>query len=393
MTASPTDMALIFSLEEDQKKELIDMCITGELQGFIKLRQQRRKNTQKVPEEVPLGSEPVLEYIEDLERRRRIFEELHHLQVQVSAYQRLNMAVLGVVMVAPIHYLEASFDQIRHWAWASDRDANREVWPPSISTSAHTSTQSTPGMNTPRDVRNEFASDLCKQRDNDECILTGTLHPEAAQIFPLETLRHRDLGRFEGLLQTFWGEEQAKIWVDLVQNKTIIESARNLLSFNHQIHWWFKNGNLALKPLRQLDDGSVVVQFHWLKRHQIKPTTKFEGSVNDFVKNAGLEDNSAWGDIMAYTKGGLPLRTGQTFTLKADKDRPELVPSFELLKLSWDMLRIIAISGAAEPKALWKEDGRGSNTWADDVSSRLRSWMGQDDQMEDDESETVDSRD
>ncbi|UKZ67000.1 uncharacterized protein TrAtP1_008164 [Trichoderma atroviride] len=96
---------------------------------------------------------------------------------------------------------------------------------------------------------------------------------------------------------------------------------------------------------------------------------------------------------MAYTKGGLPLRTGQTFTLKADKDRPELVPSFELLKLSWDMLRIIAISGAAEPKALWKEDGRGSNAWADDVSSRLRSWMGQDDQMEDDESETVDSRD
>ncbi|KAM0510952.1 hypothetical protein ACHAPE_010383 [Trichoderma viride] len=229
-------------------------------------------------------------------------------------------------------------------------------------------------------------------RDNGECILTGTLHPEAAQIFPLETLRHTKFNTFRWLLETFWGKEQAKIWLDLVESTTIIESVRNLLSFNRQIQWWFRNGNLALKPLRQLEDGSVVVQLHWLKRHQIQPTTKFEGSVNDFMKNAGLEDNSAWGDILAYGKDGLPFRTGQTFTLRADKDRPELVPSFELLKLSWDMLRIIAISGAAEPRVLWK-DGRDSNTWADDVSFKLRSWMDQNHQMEeDDESETVDSR-
>jgi hypothetical protein len=70
-----------------------------------------------------------------------------------------------------------------------------------------------------------------------------------------------------------------------------------------------------------------------------------------------------------------------------------LVPSFELLKLSWDMLRIIAISGAAEPKELWR-DNCDPNTWVDDVSIKLRSWMNQNDQMEEDgESETVDSRD
>lgn len=114
--------------------------------------------------------------------------------------------------------------------------------------------------------------------------------------------------------------------------------------------------------------------------------------MNDFMKNAGLEDNSAWGDILAYGKDGVPLRTGQIFTLKADKDKPELAPSFELLKLSWEMLRIIAISGAAEPKTLWREDC-GSNAWLSEVSTRLRSWMDQSDQMEDDESETVESRD
>lgn len=111
------------------------------------------------------------------------------------------------------------------------------------------------------------------------------------------------------------------------------------------------------------------------------------------MKNAGLEDNSAWGDILAHGKDGLPLRTGQTFILRADKDRPELAPSFELLKLSWDMLRIIAISGAAEPKELWR-DNRDPNTWADDVSFGLQSWMDQNLQMEEDgEAETINSRD
>lgn len=116
MTASPTDMALIFSLEEDQKRELIDMCITGELQGYIKLRQQKGKATQKIPEDVPPGSEPVLEYIEDLERRQRIFEELYHLQIQTSDYEQLNMLVFGVVMIAPMPCLEACLDRIRDLA-------------------------------------------------------------------------------------------------------------------------------------------------------------------------------------------------------------------------------------------------------------------------------------
>lgn len=120
MATSPTDMALIFSLEEDQKKELIDMCITGELQGYIKLRQQRGNATQKIPEDVPPGSKPVFEYIEDLERRQRIFEELCHLQVQISNYERSNMVVFGVVMIAPIPYLEACLDQIRHFARVGD---------------------------------------------------------------------------------------------------------------------------------------------------------------------------------------------------------------------------------------------------------------------------------
>jgi hypothetical protein len=105
---------------------------------------------------------------------------------------------------------------------------------------------------------------------------------------------------------------------------------------------------MALKPLRKMDDGSVVVQFHWLKSHTLKSTTTFEGvDMNDRMLQAGLEDNSAWGDVLMHRKSGLPIETGQTFILKGNG--PLLAPSFELLQLSWDLSRIVAISGAAEP--------------------------------------------
>ncbi|KAL7923248.1 hypothetical protein ACQKWADRAFT_290374 [Trichoderma austrokoningii] len=380
MTELPTDMTLIFDLEESQKKMLVDMCITGKLQAFIKLEQQKPK-VQKISEDVPPGSEPVLEYIEDLEQRQRIFEKFHRFQIEYSCSDKLNMAAFGVIMVAPIHYLEEYLDRIRICARTGDQDAvaawfasflyrcqgilayaNRGGQPSCLS-SAHSSAQYMPAS-TLGNSRNELVSQLCKLRDHNECILTGTSHPEAAHIFPYGTLKHAYFTMFEGLIKTFWGE-QAKVWMDLIKDASITESARNLLSLNHRIHWWFDNGNLALKPLRQLADGSVIVQLHWLKRHQIKSTATWEGTIDELMQRAGLEDNSAWGEMLAYKKDGLPLKTGQIFTLKADK--PELVPSFELLKLSWDMLRIIAISGAAEPKELWKDDGY-LNPWVNEVS-------------------------
>lgn len=217
-------------------------------------------------------------------------------------------------------------------------------------------------------------------------------------MVPFGALRHKHFTSLRSLIKMFWGPDQAKIWLDLIQDPSVTESPKNLLSLNHQIHWWFDNGKMALKPLRQLDDGSVVVQFHWLKRHQLRSTTKFGGNFDDFMQKAGLEDNAAWGDILAHRKSGLPLKTGQIFTLRAPADKPEWIPSFELLKLSWDMSRIIAISGAAEPKELWKNDDRDddADTWASEVSFRLRDLMNQIRQMEEEEegkAETVDSRD
>ena len=42
----------------------------------------------------------------------------------------------------------------------------------------------------------------------------------------------------------------------------------------------------------------------------------------------------------------MPIETGQTFVIRAEK--PEDLPSFELLELQWNLLRVAAICGAAD---------------------------------------------
>lgn len=88
----------------------------------------------------------------------------------------------------------------------------------------------------------------------------------------------------------------------------------------------------------------MVVQWHWLKRTTLKPTTIIRADDDDFLARAGLVDQS-WGEQLAHRRSGMTVRTGQTFTITADD--PEDIPSFELLQMHWDLLRIAAISGAA----------------------------------------------
>lgn len=111
---------------------------------------------------------------------------------------------------------------------------------------------------------------------------------------------------------------------------------------------------MALKPLRKIDDKSILVQIHWLKHHPMKCSNIFHGTMDGWLRKVGLENNSTWGNITSHRWSGIPTETGQTFILKAEN--PEHVPNFELLKLSWDLLRITAISGAAEPQDLSNDD-------------------------------------
>lgn len=162
------------------------------------------------------------------------------------------------------------------------------------------------------------------------------------------------------MLRHFWGEEKTEEWRNLFEDTDITESSANLVSLARHAHYWFDNARFALKPLRKTQEGAVIVQFHWLKSSNgLKPYTPVEARqeaspFSDILARAGLSDNDAWGDVLAHRKSGLPLQTGQTFVLGAKN--PKKAPSFQLLELSWNLLRVGAISGAAEPSELDDDD-------------------------------------
>lgn len=111
---------------------------------------------------------------------------------------------------------------------------------------------------------------------------------------------------------------------------------------------------MALKPLRKLDDGSIVVQFHWLKAGKLRPAQQQDGVDLDLIfAEAGLE-STTWGHMLAHRASGLRLETGQVFTLTASD--PAHMPNFDLLQLSWDLLRVISICGAAEEEDVDDDD-------------------------------------
>jgi len=132
---------------------------------------------------------------------------------------------------------------------------------------------------------------------------------------------------------------------------------------NHQIHHWFDNARFALKPLRRPDDNSIVVQWHWLKVTAFRPkdrTSRFDSTAS-ILESAGLTDKS-WGACLAHRESGVPIRTGQVFTIRAE-DAADL-PSWDLLELSWNLLRVAAICGAANADdAYWDAPDDDDEPW------------------------------
>ncbi|KAK0656338.1 hypothetical protein B0T16DRAFT_34368 [Cercophora newfieldiana] len=121
----------------------------------------------------------------------------------------------------------------------------------------------------------------------------------------------------------------------------ITQSAKNGISMSHQIHFWFDNARLALKPLRETPEG-IVVQWHWLKRSVLKPNMYIRSDM-DVLLQAGVTDQR-WGDTLAHRESGVRIQTGQTFILQRHKH----MPSWELLEMQWDLLRVAALCGAAD---------------------------------------------
>ncbi|EHK25722.1 uncharacterized protein TRIVIDRAFT_219483 [Trichoderma virens Gv29-8] len=305
-----------------------------------------------------MKEEKVYSCVGDLEIRKDLFHDLMKMNKQHNLAIKLNAAVFAIFMVAPINSLKASLQnhirlnnqaEIQSFVGQCSNTARFSIQA-CMSASAGITHIRTPSLASSQGSgRSADASKLCKQRDSEMCVITGMPHPEACYIFPFAGSKRSKTYNILSALRAFWGDEIANRISALIQNRDVTESPENLISLNRQIHYWFDNGFMALKPLRKNPDGSVDVQLHWLRQSSLKPSDLILQShaIENWTISAGI-DSQCWGEIRAHRFSGLRLRTGQVFTLRP-RDRPKAeAPNFDLLLLSWDLLRVGAISGAAE---------------------------------------------
>ncbi|KAK1762863.1 hypothetical protein QBC33DRAFT_563466 [Phialemonium atrogriseum] len=273
------------------------------------------------------ATEPFLDYITDLEVRCDILEKLQDLVRMVGFFKLLcETAVDGMRAYLPT-------GATQHWTAGAPQD-------PGLSPTA-------------------------------ECFLTGVSDPVEVHFFPFSTCRDKNLLDIKAMLDTFWGSEKTEAWSQLFENEAIIESPQNLIGLNRQMRFWMKHALFALKPLRKTDN-EVVVQFHWLRDACFLPrdpvfTPAESDDVDEVLARAGLEDNMLWGQrLFAHRRSGRRIKTGQTFVFWAGN--LETLPNFELLQLSWELLRVAAISGAVKlTDDLPDDDG-------DDEVFSIKSW-------------------
>ncbi|KAK4035367.1 hypothetical protein C8A01DRAFT_17963 [Parachaetomium inaequale] len=321
-----------------------------------------RETVRRLVCDMPPDTEFVADYVTDLEERCLLFDELRQMHRQLNRSPP-NAATLGFVMVAPISEIRVHISTFQTtgnpWIWASATGPEAswaigayipkprvEDPPTSLPMAASSAILNEPGMPIPADQvkRSGAAARDAKERDGNACLFSGTSDPVAAHIFPFATSEKKEFGSLAGILQAFWGAKKAMTWRRDFEDARITQSPKNYLSLGHQIHFWFDNARFALKPLRQIQD-EIVVQWHWLKRSRLLPRTEIGHAQDTFLALAGLNDLT-WGSCLAHRRSGVPIQTGQTFVIRA-KNHKDL-PSFELLELQWNLLRVAAICGAAD---------------------------------------------
>lgn len=362
------------SLEEDQVQELQRLYDSYELGFLIDL-------AKKAPHNIPdlvcdrLDTQPVDDYVTEFEIRRRIFNRITYVACRSARGCEMNTALCAVLMVAPVHVLKsrlAALEDSYNRGNKTEVDEMFSQWQktslkgiqafvnkggcqkgasaaaPLMANSAPIILQPAPTAESPNHTRMSEAVKLCKRRDNNICCFTSMSDAHEAYIFPLDGTENTTM--ITEMLEMFWDADTVTQLVPLIRNRNVMESPQNLISMNGQLHTWFDNCKMALKPIGETENG-VVVQFYWLREGNYKPNS-VGADFATFTTQSGINQGKCWGYNIAHRRSGLKLDTGQTFTLESDN--PAHRPNFQLLKISWDLRRVAAICGAAVGES-WEE--------------------------------------
>jgi hypothetical protein len=134
----------------------------------------------------------------------------------------------------------------------------------------------------------------------------------------------------------------------------LVQRVDNLLSLNNYAHKLWTIGEFAFEPIpRNPEDENrkQSMTFYWL------PTVKHSGTITAETQPE-YEESPA--DISSdvptgwriYREDGKRIRSGERIDVTTNNPRSLPLPSYGLLRLQWDMQRLLHLSAGAEPLEL-----------------------------------------
>ncbi|KAM5356674.1 hypothetical protein ACJ41O_003320 [Fusarium nematophilum] len=279
----------------------------------------------------------VSDYITHLDERSRLVRLMLKASILPALVFRMDATVFAILMVAPIENLKSMFPSHAH---QDGEFTTRDL----VNTGLYDLLRDDPA-DIPADsseligLPSKEIGEQCKKRDQNRCVCLSSADSLPVTIFPYASI-YASAGRIlHSFLMHFW-PDKFQAWFDQVRFEDILDSPKNCICMDRELHRLWRMAAFALKPLQQRE-SEIVVQFHWLKKPKLRP-----GSImgENFLKQSGLTDQE-WGNGELSPMGRRKIKTGETFVIRAED--PDELPSFELLELQWYVLRIAAISGVA----------------------------------------------
>ena len=170
----------------------------------------------------------------------------------------------------------------------------------------------------------------------------------AAHIYPYSLGGRGDsqeLKRFWLTLEDYWDIEKVKAWRDCVVGPDTTETADNLLAFAAHVHSLWGDARFALKPFKMNPEKTeLIVQFYWLpsteysQQQPLFPVPTIENNLRQSPKNAKLWDCETEHIISS----------GHQVVFKTANPDTHPLPSMDSLQMQWNLIRLQALSGAAD---------------------------------------------
>ncbi|TQN72273.1 hypothetical protein CSHISOI_03202 [Colletotrichum shisoi] len=268
--------------------------------------------------------------------------------------------------------------------------------------------------------RNASLARAVLERDGMHCVLTGHKNPEVCHIWPFWAVNRKGQAdkSLKALASVFGRERINNLRKKLANRESnTVDTPGNMITLNRPLHRFWEEGYFALEPIGPVfktahtsttsstveedtatetstpTDGAkndppkslrkrasdrlrekieerdakratmqiegVKIRFHWLRR------TAHESMHTIIGPNAELNPRKMWKDwkdkIVVHDVDGRPLENGHILEIFPTSQAE--APDMDILQLQWDILRMHALTGGADPVLYapdddYDEDGR-----------------------------------